>query len=61
MVNIPPIKIVMNGGWFNIAIPTLMSAWNPFDMFYKNTERFLDLMIFLPMETSIDGEKPWLS
>ena len=24
MVNIPPIKMVMNGGWFIIAIPTLM-------------------------------------
>jgi hypothetical protein len=24
MVNIPPIKMVMTGGWFIIALPTLM-------------------------------------
>ena len=28
MVGIPPIKMVMNGGWFIIAIPTLCSFWD---------------------------------
>ena len=30
IVNIPPIKMVMNGGWFIIAIPTLLNCVDSF-------------------------------
>ena len=43
MVGIPPIKMVMNGGWFILAIPTLDICWVNYKNLTVNSLDFYDL------------------
>ena len=42
MVGIPPIKMVMNGGWFIIAIPTSWDLWDLWDLKPKKLRSLQD-------------------